>query len=98
MGLRQLADAVGQSRPGPLVHHEFELDADATALSAAYQLLCARTPQPAPASPALFIYCQPFRVQSGPDTGERLLNAAIATPTVQPELDSLYASHENVPS
>jgi hypothetical protein len=61
-GLRLLADSLAQFRPGPVVYHDFEDDWTAEALTGAYRLLFGNGPQPAPASPALFIYCQPFRV------------------------------------
>jgi hypothetical protein len=96
MGLRQLADGLAQVRPGPIVHHELELDRDGSAIAGAYRLLFSRTPQPAPASAALFIYCQPFRVQA-PAGAEDRTRAAASVPASS-ELDSLYETEDNVPA
>ncbi len=59
-GLRWLADEIAQSRPGPLMMHNLGVDPGAEALAAGYAFLYGLEPQPAPASCALFIYCQPY--------------------------------------
>lgn len=97
MGLRQLADALAQIRSGPMVHHELNLDAQATALVGAYKFLYSSTPQPPPASPALFIYCQPFRVLSTVRDASRSITPTRKGQPLQ-ELDSIYDSTENVPA
>jgi len=98
MGLRQLADALAQVRPGPMVHHELELDPQATALAGAYRLLFSRKPERPPVSPALFIYCQPFRVLSAADDADRLPGSPTANVRRSQELDAIYESAENVPA
>ena len=64
----------------------------------AYRLVYDRKPQSAPASPALFIYCQPFRVRMG--TADSVRSFAAPPPQAQPspELDSIYETSENVPA
>ncbi|MEK6374289.1 MAG: hypothetical protein AABO58_16500 [Acidobacteriota bacterium] len=96
MGLRQLADSIAQSRPGPVVHHDLEMDPEAATLGEAYRLLFSRKPERPPASPAVFIYCQPFRVLAPSEDGVR----AISEPQmVEPsELDSVYDTADNVPA
>jgi hypothetical protein len=98
MGLRQLADSIAQARPGPLVHHEFPLDPKAEALAGAYRLVYDRKPQPPPASPALFIYCQPFRVRIGAEDDTQSFAAAPPPAQPSPDLDSIYQTSENVPA
>jgi hypothetical protein len=98
MGLRQLADTIAQLRPGPVVHHEIALDQEGAALAGAYKLLFSGTPEQPPPSPALFIYCQPFRVKTF-GAATRGLTARSAPPVDRvPELDAYYAASENVPA
>ena len=59
-GLRALADAIAQSRPGPLMMHSLREDPAADALAHGYDFLYARQRIPPPRSPAVFIYCQPY--------------------------------------
>jgi hypothetical protein len=92
MGLRRVADTIGQSRPGPLVHHDVRLDPNGDALAGAYRLLYNRTAQPPPVTNALFIYCQPFRVQVGAAETTR------SGRPPSPDLDHVYDSSENVPA
>jgi hypothetical protein len=92
MGLRELAHAIGQSRPGPSLHHESRLDSQAEALRAAYQLLYSGQPQKAPAYRSLAIHCQPFRVLLGDEPGTR----SYAPPPS--ELNPVFESTENVPA
>ena len=62
MGLRQLADTVAQTRPGPVMHHEIPLDPDGQALAAGYRFLFGPPSGSPPASPALFTYCDPAQL------------------------------------
>jgi hypothetical protein len=81
MGLRQAADTVAQLRPGSLLHHERRLDPTGDALAQGYRLLTATEPAPPPASPAMFLYCQPFQVVTEPRKHELL---AAASPPESP--------------
>ncbi len=65
MGLRALADEIGQTRPGPLLMHSVDRDPHQSQLAAAYRLLFDTAPSGMPMSDALFVYCQPYRVGSG---------------------------------
>jgi hypothetical protein len=99
MGLRLLADTVAQSRPGPVLHHEWRLDEDCEAFARACQFLYGRTGSPPPASPALLLYCQPSNLQPQVPAEvvfrSRSLGLEKAAP---PELDDVYETAENVPS
>ncbi len=68
MGLRALADEIGQSRPGPLLMHSLDRDPRQALLAPAYRLLFDTAPSGMPVSDALFVYCQPYRV--GNDSGD----------------------------
>ncbi|MGH7305914.1 MAG: hypothetical protein ACRELZ_21725, partial [Candidatus Rokuibacteriota bacterium] len=60
VGIRSLADEIGQSRPGPMMMHTMERDLTGAALGAGYRFLYGRQRESAPRSTALFIYCQPY--------------------------------------
>ena len=62
MGLRALADEIGQSRPGPVLMHSLDRDPRQMLLASAYRLLFDTAPSGMPVSDALFVYCQPYRV------------------------------------
>ena len=62
MGLRSLADEIGQSRPGPLLMHSLDRDPNQVHLPSAYRLLFDTAPSGMPVSDSLFVYCQPYRV------------------------------------
>jgi hypothetical protein len=64
MGLRALADEIGQSRPGPVLMHSLDRDPHQALLAPAYRLLFDTAPSSMPVSEALFVYCQPYRVGS----------------------------------
>jgi hypothetical protein len=59
-GLRALADDIAQTRPGPMMMYSAQLDPDGKALESAYPFLYSFQRNEAPASPSLFIYCQPY--------------------------------------
>ena len=59
-GLRGLADEIAQARPGPLMMYVQKEDATGTALADGYRFLFSPHMPTAPASTALFIYCQPY--------------------------------------
>jgi hypothetical protein len=63
-GMRALADEIGQSRPGPVLMHSLDRDPQQQLLPTAYQMLFGDVPQHMPVSEALFVYCQPYRVQA----------------------------------
>jgi hypothetical protein len=65
MGLRALADEIGQSRPGPVLMHSLDRDPNQSFLAPAYKLLFDTAPSGMPISDSLFVYCQPYRVGSG---------------------------------
>lgn len=59
-GLRGLADEIAQTRPGPLMMYVQKEDATGMALADGYRFLYSPHVPTAPASTALFIYCQPY--------------------------------------
>ncbi len=63
-GMRALADEIGQTRPGPVLMHSLDRDPSQQQLIPAYQVLFDDTPMSMPVSDALFVYCQPYRVQA----------------------------------
>lgn len=105
MGLRQLADAIAQLRPGPVVHHEITGDSGGAALAGVYRFLFGPAPQEPPASPALFTYCHPSRVTGKPKARtlfsraafQRIVNSAENVPS-HPLLKKIFQKDENVPS
>jgi hypothetical protein len=75
-GMRILQHCVARSRPGPVLLHDMSHPDSKRALAAAYSFLY--TPdQPPPASPAISLYCHPFRENREKgvtdDQSERLL-------------------------
>jgi hypothetical protein len=62
LGLRLLADSLALRRPGAFLFHDWESDPQGYALADAYRFLYSVEPQVPPASGAVFMYCQPFRV------------------------------------
>ena len=97
MGLRQLCVTLAEMRPGPIVHHELNMDPQMDALASTYKFLYSSTPQPPPATPALFVYCQPFRVLSTESSTAGSVMPNLITRPLQ-ELDAIYHSTENVPA
>jgi hypothetical protein len=63
-GLRELADGIAQSRPGPLLLHTIKHDPTAAKVVDAYRFLYSIDPMDAPKSSALFMYCQPHRIRN----------------------------------
>lgn len=61
LGLRQVADAIGATRPGSVLFHDPLVDRDV--LGPAMRLLYGPEPQPAPVSPGYFAFIQPRRVE-----------------------------------
>lgn len=104
MGLRQLADAIAQMRPGPIIHHEIPTDFDGQALAAAYRFLFGPALEPPPASPALFTYCHPSRLSNAPEARSRARYTLGAAAEVagkalaHPAFKSLFEVEENLPS
>lgn len=104
MGLRQLADAIAQMRPGPIIHHEIPTDFDGQALAAVYRFLFGPALEPPPASPALFTYCHPSRLSTAPEARSqaRYTLRAGAEPAGEaashPVLKSLFETEDNLPS
>jgi hypothetical protein len=45
-----------------VLHHEPQFDSDPGTLGRAFRFLFSREPEQPPASPAMFAYCQPYRV------------------------------------
>ncbi len=87
MGLCAFAHNLAQSRPGPLVHHDLAHDPDLSALQQSYAFLYGTPPPPAPASPALIIYCHPARVAD--TTREALRNFSAVPAEVDEAADAL---------
>ena len=105
IGLRLLADSVGQAHPGPLVIHDLPCDPDFSALGEVYRFLYAPYPTQPPVSPALAIQCQPSRVAPPmPTRGPSSYGAAVSLgvrDAESAELDPLaevFSSVENVPA
>lgn len=63
LGLRYLADSLAQERPGPVLYHDWRADRDAEQIAKAYRFLFAPEPRVPAMAPAVFLYCQPFRVE-----------------------------------
>jgi hypothetical protein len=63
VGLRLLADRLADLRPGPVLLHELAADPDMVGLRTAVDFLYAPGPGRPPASPALSLWCQPYRVR-----------------------------------
>jgi hypothetical protein len=83
MGLRLVATTLADLRPTTLMHHEMRLDPGLTALSEGYRLICSPSPGRPPADPSVFLYCQPFQVETEPRKDE-LLAAATAPAGSEP--------------
>ncbi len=66
-GMRALADEIGQTRPGPMLMHSLDCDPGQHLLVPAYRVLFDDTPMAMPVNDALFVYCQPYRVQAPGD-------------------------------
>jgi hypothetical protein len=62
LAMRQFADELARLRPGPLFYHDVAADSDGTALKQAYSFMFSDKPSRPPNSPAVFMYCEPFRV------------------------------------
>ena len=78
-GLRDLADGIAQSRPGPLLMHMMRSDPNALEVVNAYRFLYSVSPMDAPQSSALSMYCQPHRISSpGVTTAPRRVRSARA--------------------
>ncbi len=97
MGLRELADSLSQTRPGPVLRHDVPLDVNADALAAAYRFLYSRNREAPPSSPALALYCQPSQVAEKPMVSVRGIPSAEAFGTSK-ALESVFETEENVPS
>ncbi len=102
MGLRLLADAVAQARPGPVLHHEMRLDPECAALARAYRFLygAAGTDLAAvpPASPALVLYCalpRPPRRTRGQTRG---ISFGSPEAAASEGLQAVFDRQENVPA
>ena len=97
LGSRLLADTVGQARPVSVLYHELPFDRDLAVLGEAYRFLFAREPQPPPASGAVFMYCQPYRV---PGAAPRGLppDELEASNAARDTLGAVYEQEENVPA
>ena len=97
MGLRLLADAMAQVRPGPVLHQELRLDPGCEALARAYGFLYGPPGLPPPASPALSLSCQPsWREAAG--KGRSPLKFGLATKSAAAlDLETVFATAENVP-
>jgi hypothetical protein len=104
MGLRQFADTLAQLRPGPLLYQDARDDLECAALRDAYAFLFADAPADPPALPAVFMYCEPFRVRDPryPDaTFESLSASRIESDAFLPEegrLRTAFQHADNVPS
>lgn len=106
MGLRQLADSIAQMRPGPVVHHEILRDFNGQALAGVYRFLFGPALEPPPASPALFTYCHPSRLNKAAKAHslaryytaeEDAESTGIDTPP-HPLLEALFEVEDNLPS
>ncbi|MGH8903428.1 MAG: hypothetical protein ACRDYA_17590 [Egibacteraceae bacterium] len=80
IGLRLIADALAQVRPGPVLYHDLAADRDAEALMSSYVFLYADHPAPPPRSTSVFLYCQPFQVSTEPRKRDLLTAKALLGP------------------
>lgn len=97
MGMRQFADGLAQSRPGPLLYHDISADPDCSSLTAAYQFLLSEKPSMPLLSSATFAYCEPFRVREADDTGKTIddLSRRSVWATQFPENPGVKAAFQN---
>jgi hypothetical protein len=89
LGSRALAEELGQTLPGAVLYHDAARDRKAEALGPAYRFLFSRAPEEPPASPDVFIYCQPHRVANEQAD-------SLAQPT--DDLSVLFEQDDNVPA
>lgn len=89
VGLRALADSIGQMRPGSVLHHDFKTDRLGRALVDAYRFLFSPEPESPPVSPSVFMYCQPHRVAGAAEQQE--LIEEIFPPGPSPEGSEIMA-------
>ena len=75
MGLRQIADTIAQTRPGPVVYHQIEHDNDAEVIGSVYHFLFSPDLNvPPPSTSSVFIYCHPSRVVASPTKNNNISN------------------------
>lgn len=100
MGLRLLADTIAQMRPGPVLHHEMRLDETGEVLPEAYRFLFGRSGDPAPSSPAVFMYCHPSLLERPRVTFLwRGLGPTLRAPAPPEDtVGEIYQKAESVPS
>ncbi len=103
MGLRQFADDLAQLRPGPLLYQDAAVDVAGDELRQAYTFLLSAKPALPPSSPAIFTYCEPFRVldASRPEASLEALSDRYARKDALPQhagVRAVFQSSDNVPS
>ncbi|HEU4350234.1 MAG TPA: hypothetical protein VFR35_20850 [Actinoplanes sp.] len=81
MGLRLAATTLADLLPLTMLHHELRLDPDLAALSDGYRLMTSPSPGRPPRHPSVFLYCQPFQVETEPRKDELLPASPAAAPT-----------------
>jgi len=97
MGLRLLADAMAQVRPGPVLHQDLRLDSGCDALGQAYAFLYGLPGAPPPASPALSLSCQPSWLE-GPAIAQLSHKFSLAVKSSATlDLERVFETAENVP-
>ncbi len=112
VGMRLLADRLADLRPGPVLLHELRADPELSAMQAAVDFLYAPGPGRPPASDALSLWCQPYRVRtevgaSSVEGGEAWIAGGEAKekrifPSMSPSesgeaLEDVYATSKDVP-
>jgi hypothetical protein len=104
MALRQFADNLAQLRPGPLLYHDATMDSDCSKLRDAYTFILSERPTIPKLSPAIFAYCEPFRVfdDRRPEATLKGLSDRYArkdaTLQTSESVRSVFLASDNVPS
>jgi hypothetical protein len=85
IGLRALADNIGQMRPGSVLHHDLETDSSSSAMAESYRFLFSPEPERPPVSPSVFMYCQPHRVALPAEQQEQIEQQKLLEEMLPPE-------------
>ena len=99
VGLRALADTIGQLRPGSVLHHNLADDPHAKALGEAYRFLFSPEPEEPFVVPGdLFMYCQPHRVRGAMGAPTLISDFDLGLPPESPDISDIFEHEERVPS
>ena len=91
-GLRLLADGLAQDQPFAVLYHDWRADRDGNQLGDAYQFLFQEQPGLPPRAGGCFLYCQPFRVESGHDARPLSFSARTNRAMESPEVKHVFSA------